>query len=190
MHSVQVTKLALLGGTGVGKDTFVQILQRLLPSLSIRRIRLAEPLYEVQNFIYKTCSREISDEVQDGVLLNFLGKHMRSINPHVLLDRFAQSIREETSADLILCSDVRPIDAPFVRKMGFSIVHIVTNPDVAFERRKKRGDLSLGNSSHETEAGISSSYYDIQISNNGSIEDFQSAVSSLIKDYYNDFNRL
>lgn len=184
MQSIKIAKLALLGGPGVGKDTFVQILRKRFPQISLRLIRLAEPLYEVQKFVYRSCSKEISDHVQDGILLNFLGQHMRSINPNVLLDRFAKAVQEiGDQRDLIICSDVRPIDAAFVKKLGFHIVHITANPDIALERRKRRGDFSLGSNSHITEKGILSEMYDTVISNNKSYEEYEMSVLQLLNDF-------
>jgi len=189
MQCFKVAKLALLGGTGVGKDTFVQIFRKNFPRVSCQLIRLAEPLYEVQRFIYKTCSKEILGDVQDGILLNFLGKHMRSINSNVLLDRFAQSVQElESRVDMILCSDVRPVDVQFVKKMGFTVVYITADPQLTLERRKKRGDLSLGNSGHETEAGISADMYDFQISNNTTLKDYEKSTIQFLENFCHDFN--
>jgi cytidine deaminase len=169
------TQIALLGGPGAGKDTFVRLFRKLHPNISCQVIRLAEPLYKIQKEVYKVCFREIKEGQQDGVLLNFLGKHMREIHPQVLIDHFANTVRE-SKADLILCSDARPLDIPFIKKMGFTVIHIATDPSLALERRRKRGDLSLGNSHHETELGISADLYDIQIPNQGSLEDFEKAI--------------
>lgn len=181
-HSI--TKLALLGRSGVGKDTFVQILQQSFPHIALRQICLAKPLYEVQHFIYKICSKEISDDDQDGLLLNFLGKHMRLINPNVLLDRFAQSVLEVGSGvDMILCSDARPIDIPFIKNMGFTIVHIVADPQLSLERRIRRGDLSLGSNDYETEAGIVIGMSDIQITNNSTFKDYEKSVIQFLNDF-------
>ena len=184
MLCLKVAKLALLGGPGVGKDTFVQIFRKHFPSVSYRQIRLAEPLYEVQRYIYKLCGQEIADGVQDGVLLNFLGKHMRGSNSNVLLDRFAQNVAEiGDEVELILCSDLRPKDALFVKEMGFVVVHIVAEASLALERRKKRGDLSLGSSSHETEAGIAANLYDVQLANHGTLEEYEKSVVEFLNEF-------
>lgn len=185
MCCTTVAKLALLGGPGVGKDTFIRIFQKLYSHISCRFIRLAEPLYEVQHFIYKMCLKEIETQIQDGILLNFLGKHMRAINPNVLLERFAKSVREtEPLVDMVICSDVRPIDAAFVGQMGFTIVHIAADPSIALERRKQRGDLTLGNSSHETETGIVAGMYDVQIANNDSLEEFEKSIDAFLQEFF------
>ena len=170
-------KLGLLGTTGVGKDTCVKIIQKHYSDLRIKLIRLAAPLYEVQSFIYKICQREKDSNIQDGVLLNFLGKHLREINPDVLKRPFFQTLHESTSkADVIICSDVRPADVPFVKEEGFTILNIVTDSKVARQRRLERGDVSLGNPSHSTEKDAVINLSDYQISNNGSLEEFEKKV--------------
>ncbi len=180
----KLAKIALLGGPGVGKDTFVQIVQKHFSHLSIQVLRLAKPLYEVQDFIYRVCSREIAADVQDGVLLNFLGKHMRQINPRVLTDRFFQLVQEiESETDLIFCCDARPIDIPVIKEMEFTVVHIVTSADIALERRKKRGDLTLGQSSHVTESGVHSDLYDFQMSNHGTMEEYEKSIVQFMNQF-------
>ena len=177
-------KLALLGGPGAGKNTFVQIVQKKFPHVSVQLISLAKPLYEVQNFIYKICGKEIPDGIQDGFLLNFLGQYMRTINPYVLLDHLAQSLCEiKNSSDMILCSDARPMDISFIKKMGFTIVYIAADVHLSYERRKKRGDLSLGCPNHITETGLLEHMYDVQISNNGSLEEYEESVVHFLKNY-------
>lgn len=174
-------KLALLGNTGVGKDTFVKIFQERFASLSIRLIKLATPLYEGQNAIYKLCGREIATGVQDGILLNFLGNHMRRINPDVIKESFLRELqRQGQEPDIFICQDARPLDVPFVREAGFFVLNIATDPEIALERRKVRGDLSLGASDHHTEKGLSVELYDAQILNNGSLEEFAQKIVKFI----------
>ncbi len=178
----QKFRLAFLGSTGVGKDTCVNILKARYPNLSIHIIRLAEPLYQAQDCIYRLCRKQKEYYAQDGSLLNFLGQKMRQINPRVLQEAFVEALKDfHPSAELTICCDVRPMDVAFVRSEGFFIVHIVTDPAIALQRREARGDLSLGNSSHVTEGGISSDLYDYQITNNGTREELESQLIHLIE---------
>lgn len=177
---LKMVKLGLLGNSGVGKDTCVRCIQRHYPHLRLELIRLADPLYEVQNYIYRICGKIKDAQSQDGILLNFLGKHMRQINPDVLKQHFFHILEQsEFRADLVICSDVRPQDVPFVRQKGFHIVQIVADPELALERRKKRGDLSLGNPTHCTEKGGASDFYDTQVINNSSLQEFEEKIIKL-----------
>lgn len=174
-------KLGLLGTTGVGKDTCVQIIKNQFPDLALSVIRLADPLYQAQDAIYKICKKAKDFDSQDGELLNFLGSHMRKINPEVLKESFLETLqRTNPNVHCMICSDVRAIDVPFVREAGFVMIHIDTDPKIALERRKMRGDVSLGKSNHDTEKGICPSLYDHQLINNGSLEEFQESIKTLI----------
>jgi|SaaInlStandDraft_3_1057020.scaffolds.fasta_scaffold21286_2 dephospho-CoA kinase len=176
-------KLAFLGNTGVGKDTCCHIIQKKFHSLEIKLLKLATPFYAAQNTIYDLCGKEKNPETQDGILLNFLGQHMRFINPNILQESFLKTLnelyREET--DLIICPDVRPIDVPFVKKAGFFILHIASDPKITLLRRQKRGDISLGQSIHKTEKGLSPDLYDYQILNNKTLEDFQEKIMKFME---------
>ena len=178
-------KLALLGNTGVGKDTFVRIFQKRYAHLSMHLIMLAMPLYEGQNAIYNICGRDIEEGVQDGILLNFLGNHMRRINPDVIKESFLRELqRNGQETDLIICHDARPLDVSFVREAGFYILNITTDPGIALERRKVRGDLSLGSSDHHTEKGLSAELYDAQIVNNGTLKDFEQKIIKFFDEWF------
>lgn len=181
MNFKKQIKLGLLGTTGVGKDSCVQIIKNQFPDLSISLVRLADPLYQAQDAIYKICKKAKDFHSQDGELLNFLGSHMRKINPEVLKESFLDGLLNcDPNVNCIICSDVRPIDVPFVRDAGFVIIHIDADPKITLERRKMRGDVSLGKTNHETEKGICPSFYDHQLINNGSLEEFQENVKKFI----------
>lgn len=172
-------RLALLGNTGTGKDTCVKIIRKRYPSIKIHIIWLAAPLYLAQHEIYRICEKEKDFFVQDGVLLNFLGQHMRRIKPDVIESLFLRRLRQAPPADLIICPDVRPLDLPFIKQAGFFILHITANEGLAAERRKQRGDLSLGDSSHPTESGCLTGV-DAHIANEGSVEAYEEKIVRLL----------
>ena len=149
--------------------------------MKIKYIRLADPLYLAQQAIYKICGKEKDFSTQDGELLNFLGSHMRKINPNVLQEHFSKSLNNITSdIDLIICMDVRPKDISFVKKEDFFLVNISAPPTVTLQRRKNRNDLSLGSSHHPTEQGLSPKLIDAHIENNGTLDEFKEKVKFLI----------
>lgn len=171
-------KLGLLGTTGVGKDTCVTIIKDHFQEWSFSPLRLADPLYQAQEAIYKICQKEKDFYSQDGELLNFLGNHMRKINPNVLKESFLTKVQD---CDMhILCPDIRAVDVPFMRQAGFTIIHIEADPRLTHERRQRRGDLSLGETHHATELGITPSLYDHRLVNNGSLEAFRTNIINLM----------
>lgn len=177
--------LALLGNTGTGKDTFVRTIQKRRPALSLNLIRLADPLYQAQHEIYKICKREKEFFSQDGVLLNFLGQHMRRINPNVIRESFLSRLQPAPQADLTICPDVRPIDLAFIKQAGFFVLQITADPLVAQERRKKRGDLSLGSSSDPMEPPAHLfPEADAHIANDATLEEYEQRIAELLKNRF------
>jgi hypothetical protein len=184
-------KFGLFGYPGAGKSASAGILSRLArgQELWTRRIRLAEPLYECQQQVYRIAGLTLSNpNVQDGELLNFLGTHLRKINPRVLLERFESNLnlmereleRAEQNNGLILCDDVRAADADFVRACGFTLIRISASPSICRERRRKRGDLTAGCESHPTEEGMDSICADLDVVNDASLEELEKALDQLL----------
>lgn len=183
-------KIALTGNTGVGKDTFVQILRKDKRFSALKEIKLADPLYEVQNFIYNICQETKNYFVQDGELLNFLGKHMRKINPNVLENYFLQELNKiKESYPIILCSDARPQDLNFIRQQNFLVIKITTDKKLSIKRRMLRGDISLANANHQTEIITDDISFDYCIENNKTLHNYQETVLKLIEGLYDSHRR-
>lgn len=179
---MKLAKIALFGTTGVGKTTFFRILKQLYSPVHIDEIKLATPLYNVQEYIYKLCSTQRAYEVQDGVLLNFLGQHMRAINPKVLENYFYERIKFLENSPAVVCTDARPPDYKFIKDAGFTTILIKADKKVSQQRRIVRGDLSLSNPEHSTETNAEGEKlkFDFEISNNGSLEEFEESITKLM----------
>ncbi|WP_455352001.1 hypothetical protein [Streptomyces sp. SYSU K217416] len=180
-------RIALLGLPGAGKSTFVELARKwaVENGAVMHTVTLADPLYRAQSAVYEIAGKPLDGErKQDGVLLNFLGSHMRLINPRVLEQHFRlemERIDEESPCQqLVICSDARPADVGYLRKSGFSTVLITVDECVALERRKARGDISLGNAGHVTEIGLKHTDVAVRMDNSGSMEEFSLAVASLL----------
>lgn len=184
-----MTRIALIGLPGAGKSTFAQAARRWAADRGqeIETITLATPLYRAQAAVYEIAGRPLDDEsAQDGELLNFLGSHLRKINPSVLEEHFLTelkrigSLHPDMNRTLIICTDARPADFGYLRQELFQLVMIDVDPETSTRRRVLRGDLSLGATNHATEIGLSPTHADLVIGNNGSLEAFDSAVWTLL----------
>jgi dephospho-CoA kinase len=176
-----VARVALAGPPGAGKSTASKSLASLATSRGIAFcvIKLADPLYRCQAEIYKIAGRPLEDfYTQDGELLNFLGVHLRKINGTVLLDSFDQRLEAElrafdaqgNSRALVVCDDMRATEASFLRGHGFSIIHVEAPPSLCIERRRQRGDTTLGDAAHVTEQPLEILSPDHVISNDGALD--------------------
>ncbi|MFG1645518.1 hypothetical protein ACGFMK_34995 [Amycolatopsis sp. NPDC049252] len=181
-----LVKLALLGLPGAGKSTFVEIASKWSAehSFTTQTIILASPLYEAQAEIYRICDVPLKEGTQDGELLNFLGAHMRKVNPDVLQQRFLHRLSQVRSPAnrraLLVCPDARPLDIAYLRRENFRTVLISVSPEKSTRRRIARGDLSLGATQHSTETGLDSQQVDMRIENEGSMAAYARSVRRLL----------
>jgi dephospho-CoA kinase len=183
-----MVKIALIGKPGVGKDTFLKLVHQWDFFGTVKDIRLADPFYRLQAQIYDVCGVQKDYYIQDGELLNFLGNHMRKINPNVLKSYFLQQLKNNIfDCSFVICPDARPIDLLFIKEQEFIIVEIICDEKLSLERRHLRGDLSLGNANDTVENSNSVVYADYRIINNGTMKDYESGVLNLIREIYDTY---
>lgn len=192
----QTLKVAIFGLPGVGKTTMAMLIQEHCAGLAIafRRIKLGDPLYEVQSYIYELAGRQLADfYTHDTELLSFLGAHIRKLNPAALLDRFAEKhdavLRDLSQSDerqsIIVCDDMRLPDSGFLRELGFFFVRLVASEEICNQRQIERGDHSFAPMPSAINRGFDGISEDELIVNNGSIEDLRSRTISVISDLFN-----
>ncbi|WP_455834128.1 hypothetical protein [Pseudarthrobacter siccitolerans] len=173
-------RLALFGLPGSGKSTFRKVSELVARDLEfqLQHLRLADPLYAAQEAIYAIAGSPLSSpDTQDGELLNMLGTHLRRINPRVLeehatariLELVAAPSRQSGKRSVLICDDMRPTDAPFMRRLGFKFVLIDIPEKMSVDRRETRGDLSLGSLSDPNESGVMGLESDFVIDNSGDV---------------------
>lgn len=188
-----LAQVAFCGPPGAGKSTARRQSQQVASSLgfTLHHFRLADPLYEAQTEIYRIAGRPMIDvSLQDGRLLSVLGVEMRRINPTVLADharaRMLQISRagaEASGNHIIVCDDMRPPDAEFMRDLGFSFVLVQTTAQESLARRKIRGDLTLGSTDDPNEQGLAGLQFDHVIENNGSVEQLKESLARFLGGY-------
>lgn len=195
-ESRRLKRIALYGYPGAGKSTAARILKdQCQGRIWFARIRIAQPLYEAQSDIYQRAGRQLRDFYQqDGELLNLLGIQLRRLNPRILEDRFASSVRESLDRfrktpmrdGLIVCDDVRYPDVHFIRGLGFDFVQMHTPKIARSMRRHRRGDVSLGSVSDPNEQFLDRLVPDKVLDNSGDLSALSSAIASLLKELMDD----
>ncbi|MFG2538625.1 hypothetical protein ACGFU4_25680 [Streptomyces sp. NPDC048511] len=186
-----IGRIALFGLPGSGKSTFSSLAKSWAAKndATVHVITLAEPLYRAQAAVYESAGRPLhtAERRQDGALLNFLGSHMRKINPRVLEEHFLSETERIYSAcegstrrHVVICSDARPADLSYLQRSGFHPVVITVDEDVARKRKEERGDLTLGDSRHSTESGLEQIHPSTRVDNSGTLEEFSTATTALL----------
>lgn len=177
-------RIGLIGRPGAGKSSSATILRECYQTLgtAVSKIRLAEPLYDMQEAFYRRLDGRVI-EGQDGALLNFFGQHFRLLDPNSLIADFSERcvFAYLGGARVLLCDDVRPVDVPQLRELGFSILGINAPVDLCMMRKQTRGDVILGEGNHQTERGLDAVTLDYEIENTGSLEELRERISRFVE---------
>lgn len=178
-------RIALYGRPGAGKSTVAGLLTRLAAQRGSQAItvKLAAPLYEIQQFIYSLAGRPmLLANQQDGLLLNALGSHLRRINPESLTEAFTSRVRQAEKSHpkcTLICDDMRMPDVPAVRSLNFRLVEVVASEELRVQRKAMRADLTQGDDTHWTERAIEIDPDD-RIVNNGTLASLEEKVGELL----------
>ncbi|MEG0995135.1 MAG: hypothetical protein RSE91_04135 [Bacilli bacterium] len=115
-------KICFLAPSGYGKSTAIQLLQK---NFKILNIKIAKPLYDLQEIFYNKIGIDIKME-QDGELLQFLGLKIRKENPSYLLLKFQEQIKQCESLENIIITndDCRTYDYQCLKDLGFIFIKI------------------------------------------------------------------
>lgn len=188
-------KLALTGLSGSGKDTFVKIVKQNKNFEDVQEIKLAKPLYDMQEFIYLQCNKQKNYWLQDGQLLSFLGNHVRKINPTIMRDYFVSELRKisknnQLNNQLIICSDARLEDLPYLKLSNFIIIKIIANDTLRQIRCHQREDISLGiEHYHNNNNATAKEVVDYYITNNSDNNSFSISINKLMKEIYDTYRK-
>ncbi|MGA5284890.1 hypothetical protein ACPCSK_31495 [Streptomyces griseoincarnatus] len=170
---------------GAGKSTFAGLLAQELDSRGVpsTRVKLAQPLYDIQAAVYEKAGRPLADRYQqDGELLNFLGSHMKKLNPRALLDAFVALVHDrerDRPGDVLICDDMRGDAAETLVVLGFTLIEVSAFNAVRRERKQGRKDLSAGNDRHSTEVPVRR-VPDHRVINDGSLEELRAKAADLV----------
>lgn len=168
------------GSMGSGKSTAIDFLKTL--NCNVINVKFAQPLYDMQEYVYKRIESVYSrpeNFIKDRKLLQWLGTEWgrETISKNIWLDLWKEKVRqyfEHTSSPIIVCDDIRfDNEAEAVHSVGGYVVRILSN------KNEERIDTKAGLSKHASESGIDKKLVDYDITNDGTISEFQLAIRNL-----------
>jgi hypothetical protein len=147
---------------------------------SVTILKLAKPLYHLQQEFYRIAGISIQEHDQDQVLLEMIASQLRRISSTSLIDDFSRRLAE-TSSDVIINDDLRDphIDYPALKNMAFKFMRIHCPEPIRQKRLYRRGDLSMVVHS-TTSAGIDLISPDWIIENVGDFADLRAKVIAAV----------
>ncbi len=163
-----ITKLCFIAPSGYGKSTAIGILRE---NYSLMNIKIAEPLYELQDYFYNYIGVKMQGE-QDGELLQYLGVKIRQEHKTFLLDTFAKKFNSISNVDFITNDDCRPPDYDYLKKLGFVFIGINGYNRDRLDHRPSNPSLSI-----EWQEKINCDYW---LDNWGSMEEYRNNISNLM----------
>jgi dephospho-CoA kinase len=175
---------AIVGLSGSGKSTGAVLLEEYAVDRGwrVERIKLASPLYELQNDVYTAAGVPLAEGTQDQRLLEDLASHIRRINPRALAAEFARRVAE-SDADVLINDDLRDPDhdAPVLVGLGFRILHVTCAEAVRLRRLEARADVS-GVAHSASTARLGEIEVERRIDNSGSLASYRMALHDAIRD--------
>lgn len=170
--------IGITGQMHSGKSTVsALIMNKLRHSVRVENIKIAQPLYDMQNAIYDIIELPVPYP-KDRELLQWLGTEFgrkKDIDLWINLWGKTAARRLNDGVQLVLCDDLRyENEAKKIKDAGGKILH-VTAPDSV---RLARGS-TIG-SGHISERGIPTTLVDAQIVNDGSLHDLDLKVAEIL----------
>ncbi|MGL4175035.1 MAG: hypothetical protein ACRCSN_03080 [Dermatophilaceae bacterium] len=171
----------MVGLAGSGKSTCASLIAEFAreQGLSHAVVKLAAPLYDLQDQVYRRSGAELSAGAQDQVLMEALADAMRRIRPTSIADDFLARL-DKTSAQVVVNDDLRDpeYDAPRLTGRGFRVLRITCAEEVRRTRLAKRADPSLADRSTRH---IDQIRPDAVIENAGRLEELRARVYDVMR---------
>lgn len=175
------------GNMGVGKSTAIQTLKVFASPVKVHLVKFAQPLYDMQEFIYSRISSvhtRPSSFTKDRKLLQWLGTDWGrdTISQDLWVSTWKAAVAEiqaKSPGAIIVCDDVRfDNEAEVLKSMGGYIVKI-ERPDNTLHAQGGVGIVG-----HKSEAGVGSQFIDFTVRNEGTLQQFESQLLSCFKKAY------
>ncbi|MBV6751318.1 AAA family ATPase [Pseudomonas chlororaphis] len=176
------TRICLVGPSGSGKSTVASLIKQKAEQQgkTVGVLKLAEPLYKIQEMFYRESGVNISAYRQDQQLLEKIAVEMRTISPASLIDNFLGRLAVN-SQSLLINDDLRDhhVDWPRMVAAGFIVVRVATDPSIRRTRLNSRGDMTRVEKSplDQQIAFINSAFV---LVNNGDLNELDIQVNGLM----------
>ncbi|MFD8498264.1 hypothetical protein [Amycolatopsis sp. NPDC059657] len=173
--------LSIIGLTGCGKSTFAALAAEFAADrgLSFATVKLAAPLYTLQDKVYAVAGMKVPPGAQDQILMENLAGELRRIQPASLATDFLRRLAT-IKADVVVNDDLRDphVDAVALRRHGFRIVRVTADEAVRTARLTRRGDLSH---SDRSTAELDLIHPEVVIDNSGELARFRERATEILE---------
>lgn len=175
--------VGLTGEMGSGKSTVLEMLRLMYSPRPVRLVKFAEPLYNIQEYIYNrilSIYKRPETFIKDRKLLQWIGTEWgrETISDALWVDLWkakANEWTEHNKSTIVVSDDCRfDNEAETIKSLGGFVVKVFSS------KNKERIDTEAGIVHHKSESGVSHKFIDYWIDNNGSMEHLRAQVSNLV----------
>jgi len=168
-------RFAFIGKQRAGKDTCAEYLKSKLGG---RIIKFADPLYRMQEEIYKIAHLQHNSSTKDRLLLQFLGTEWarKTINPNLWVELMEDNLKwlnEHYNGNLYITDCRFPNELQLLEKYNFKIIQIHRSDEL-------RIAAGASNLTHESETALDGHYFDNQITNNDTFLELYDHLNDII----------
>lgn len=178
-------KVALFGKMRSGKDTVGKI---LIEEYGFRRFAFGDGIGK----IIKEYFPEAWAGGKPRKHYQFIGQQLRELNPDVWINYLINNVWEEGIPYRIfgkefnvVVTDGRQVnEAEKLKEDGYLIIKVTTPEEIRIERMKQLGDVFTAEQlNHETELQVDKVQADIEIINDGTLEELMVKVQKVLSEY-------
>lgn len=171
--------IALTGQMGSGKSTAADIIkQKIVHQTAV--IKFAQPLYDMQESIYKIINRPVPHP-KDRKLLQWLGTDWgRTIDENIWTSVWkerAEFFLASNQDSVVLVDDCRyDNEAEIIKELGGVVINIEASKQIRAER------IPLIETGHPSERGIDKRFLHTTLVNEGDVLDLGANINNLLCD--------
>ena len=166
-------KIALFGKIRSGKDTVGKI---LIDEYGFNRVAFGDGIGEIITKYFP----EAWEGGKPRRHYQFIGQQLRVLNEDVWINYLLK--KAEVIEGNIVVTDGRQLnEAKRLKEEGYLIVRVTTNSDIRLARMKALGDVfNAEDLEHETELNVDLISTDVEIFNNGTLEELKDNIQNLV----------
>lgn len=177
-------KIVVYGLAGSGKSTTAGIVRDYYTQRgkSVEIVKLAKPLYDLQQRFYATAGAAIRYDDQDQPLLETIATQLRRISETSLADDFRRRLKE-VRCDVVVNDDLRDpyVDYPALYNESFVFIRVKCPEELRIRRLQARADKEAVVDSESTRnIDLIQPHYVI-MNDSTQVEDLQAKIHAVLE---------
>ena len=171
----QQLKIALVGKMRSGKDT---VGEQLINLYGFRRYAFGDGIKEIVETYFPLAWVDGKPRRH----FQHIGQSLRELDEDVWVNYCLDKVSDNTYDNIVITDARQENEVKALREAGFIIVKVICDEAIRIERMRANNDnFNLEDLQHETELYVDDVVADIELRNEGTLEELKERVFSLVK---------